>query len=106
MSERLPITDSPWFWVVLFSIFGLILLLLFYPKYRDLQSMRERQYQARERVQEDATNDPTRRAYSRPDATLIPLWPLVVLLGGVAAVAAAMLIRGRRGSHVDESSPP
>jgi hypothetical protein len=113
MSERLPITDSPWYWVLLFSVVSLGAIAAIQVKYGRRQANLERQYQARERVQDDATADPTRREYSTPDATLIPLWPLAVLLGGVAMLAAGMLARGRvgrgrgrPGSLRDEGRPP
>ena len=96
MSERAPITDSPWYWVLLFSVVGLGAMAAIHVKYGRRQANLERQYQARERVQDDATVDPDRRDYSTPEATLIPIWPLAVVLGGVAAVAAAMLLRDRR----------
>jgi len=95
MSERSSITDSPWYWVLLFSVVGLGAIGAIHVKYGRRQAGIERQYQARERVMEDATADPGRREYSSPEATLIPLWPLTVLLGGAATAAAVMLVRGR-----------
>jgi len=90
------IADSPWLWALLFSVFGLILLFIFHPKYRDLQSMRERQYQARERtgpIEFELEAMAARRDYATPENTLIPVYPLAVLLGAVAALSLAMLTR-------------
>jgi hypothetical protein len=107
-----PITDSPWFWVLVFSLMGLGALAAISGQYGKRQSRLERQYQARERIAEDAVGDPGRREYSTSDATLIPLWPLAVGLGGVVLFASVMLVRerlnrgrGRPGSLADEGPP-
>ncbi len=114
-----PVTDSAWFWALLFSVFGLILLFVFSPKYHDLQSMRERRYQARDRIaaeqsggnnlpQGDRINEgEERRDFASAEQTLIPLWPLAVVLSGVVIVAAIMLYRGRhRAASLADESPP
>ena len=93
MSQRPPITDSPWFWVLLFSVVGLVALAAISGQYGKRQARLERQYQARERIREDAVGDPRRPEYSAPDKTLVPIWPLAVVLGGVVLVAAVMLGR-------------
>jgi hypothetical protein len=104
-----PLTDSPWFWALAFSLTALAALavLVFSGWYGKRQTRLERQYQARYRVAEKLTaeNNPagsertddteTRRPFATPGNNLITLWPLAVLLGIVAAVAAAMLYRGR-----------
>jgi hypothetical protein len=76
-------------------------------KYGRRQSIEELKYQARTRVAEKLTaeNNPDTtaridspdapRSYATPDAQLIPIWPLAVLLGLVSAVAAGMLYRSR-----------
>ena len=104
-----PLTDSPWFWALLFSVVALggMATLVFSGWYGKRQTRLERQYQARERVAEkiNAENNPeaakrtgeleAQRPFATPGNNLITLWPLAVLLGIVAAVAAAMLYRGR-----------
>jgi hypothetical protein len=98
MDARPPITDSPWFWVLIFSLMGILALAAISGKYGKRQAGIERQYQARERV---ATAGPegaaqtAPRPYATADDTLIPLWPLVVVLGLIAISATAMLVRGR-----------
>lgn len=111
MSKEPLITDSPWFWVLLFSLMGLAALAAISGKYGQRQSRLERQYQVRERVREDALGDPERREYSSPEAPLVPLWPLAVVLVAVATGAGAMLWReyrgrGRPGSLPDAGAPP
>ena len=77
-------------------------------KYQKRQAKIELQYQARYRVAEKITaeNNPAaiertdaleaRRPFATPGNNLITLWPLAVLLGIVAAVAAAMLYQVSR----------
>jgi hypothetical protein len=117
-----PLTDSPWFWALTFSLMGLLALAVvgFSGKYQKRQAKIELQYQARERVAEKITaaNNPgggertddseARRPFATPGNNLITLWPLAVLLGFVAVVAGAMLYRASRAvpgpdSTVDSS---
>jgi hypothetical protein len=109
-NPKLPITDSPWFWVLVFSLMALLALAVvdFSGKYGKRQAGIERQYQARERVAEKIArenNSPggarideqeSRRPFATPGEQLIPLWPLAVLLGIAAILAATMLIRASR----------
>jgi hypothetical protein len=109
-NDRSPLTDSPWFWALAFSLMGLIALAAvgFSGKYQKRQAKIELQYQARERVAEKLTaeNKPAggertddleaRRPFATPGNNLITLWPLAVLLGIVAVLAGAMLYRASR----------
>jgi len=90
-----PLTDSPWFWGLIFSVVGLIALVVISGQYGKRQARIERQYQARERIGDNAVNDPTRPEYATPDNTLVPIWPLGVLLVAAAVCAAVMLHRER-----------
>jgi hypothetical protein len=104
MSEQVPITDSPWFWLLAFSGVALIALATISGQYGKRQARLERQYQARERVADGAvgdgaTSDPERREYASPDNTLVPLWPLAIPLVGVAGFATVMLRRQLRRQH-------
>jgi hypothetical protein len=108
-NEQSPLTDSPWFWALTFSLMGLLALAAvgFSGKYQNRQAKIELQYQARERVAEKLTaenkgtegertdNSEARRPFATPGNNLITLWPLAMLLGIVAVVAGAMLYRGR-----------
>jgi hypothetical protein len=109
-NEQSPFTDSPWYWALAFSLMGLLALAVvgYSGKYQKRQAKIELQYQARERVAEKLTaeNNPAgtertddleaRRPFATPGNNLITLWPLAVLLGIVAIVAAAMLYRASR----------
>jgi hypothetical protein len=103
---RPPITDSPWFWLLIFAGMALAALLAIGPKYGGRQARLERRYQASERITADRSkNRPA--DFASADDTLIPLWPLAVVLSLVVVLAAIMLIRGRRrlGSRAGESVP-
>ena len=102
--DKSPITDSAWFWLVLFSWVGLLILFVMHGRYGQRQARIEKQYQARDRVVNDDVGNPTRRDYSAPNQTLIPLWPLATLLVGVAAIASIMLYREQH--RLAEESPP
>jgi hypothetical protein len=117
---RSPLTDSPWFWALLFSLVALggMAVLTFSGWYGKRQTRLELQYQARYRVAERITaeNNPTtsertddleaRRPFATPGNNLITLWPLAVLLGIVAVVAGAMLHRGREVRQAHPSGRP
>jgi hypothetical protein len=105
--EHTAVTDSPWFWVLAFSLMALLALAVISGKYDRRQANIERQYQARERVAEKITaennpadparidNPEARRPYATPGDKLIPLWPLAILLSLIAMVAAVVLYRSR-----------
>jgi hypothetical protein len=112
-----PLTDSPWFWVLAFSLtaLGALAAISFSGWYGKRQTRLERQYQARYRVAEKITaeNNPAtsqrtgdleaHRPFATPGNNLITLWPLAVLLGIVATVAATMLYRASRAKPGSES---
>jgi len=133
MNDSPPITDSPWFWALLYSAVPLVFLTIMSGKYGERQSRLERQYQGRVRAAEadapeaaaadevpalDATGDEPaegRRPFSSPENMLIPLLPLILVFLAIAAFAAVMLIReqrrlqrnvGRPGLLTDGNAPP
>jgi hypothetical protein len=111
-SIRPPLTDSPWFWVLAFSLMAILALAAMSGKYGRRQAVLERQYQARERVAAGETGaaavaDAERRAYAKPGDMLIPLWPLAVLMAVVAGVSGMMLYRSRtRLGQLANKVPP
>ena len=118
LQQRSPVTDSPWFWVLMFSGMALAALLAIGPKYGGRQARLERQYQARERIAarrvannqtaaERTSDQAERRDLASAENTLVPLWPLALVLSGIGVFAAIMLIRGRGrpGSPIDENLP-
>ncbi len=102
---RAPLTDSPWFWVMLFSAVGVVLLLAMSPKYARRQRQLEMQYYARQEIarrQVEGTSDPREPGQEgsvAPPADgelIIPLWPLVSLFATSFAISAALVWRGAR----------
>jgi hypothetical protein len=108
MSEKRPISDSPWFWVLVFSLMALGLVAILTPKYGERQSQLERRYQGAMRAAESKTETANpgenaragqngasdlvaSRPISMPGNTLITLGPLVALLAVVAAIAWVQL---------------
>jgi len=106
--QRQPLTDSPWFYVLAFSAMAMLALAVIGPKYGRRQSAMEQKYQARQRIadQHAARNNPgdesrndeiaAPRRFATPDDTLVPLWPLAVVMLAIALFAFVMLLRGRR----------
>jgi hypothetical protein len=103
-----PLSDSPWYWVLVFSLMALAALVAMSGKYGRRQANIERQYQARQRIAEKHTaennsqaaeridDSEARRSFATPGNNLITLWPLAILLSLVAIVATAMLFRASR----------
>jgi hypothetical protein len=114
------ITESPWYWVLAFSLMALLSLVVIGPKYGRRQSALERKYQAREWIEDarqarNSSNfDPrtdeiaARRQFATPGDTLVPLWPLAAILVVVVLFSIYMLRRGREHSVSlrNEGSPP
>jgi hypothetical protein len=111
-----PVTDSPWFWVLTFSLMALFILVLMGPKIGRRQAKIELNYQARERVaaEQEAGNNPNpgersdeladRQAFATPEDTLVPLWPLATILLVVVLVSWYMLFTRGRGRLATASS--
>lgn len=114
-NPQLRLTDSPWYWLLVFSLFAILAIGAIGIKYGKRQSGIERQYQARERVAEKlaaANKTPgdtrivdqeARRPFAMPGNNLITLWPLVILLGLISMVAATMLFRASRAVPENEA---
>jgi hypothetical protein len=104
-----PVSDSPWFWVLVFVLVGLVGLAAIHDKYGKRQAGIERQYQARERTAEQVAaignadsgdgktvEDVPLPGYATPGHNLISIWPLFVILAVLGVVAAIMLSRERK----------
>ena|SRR5436190_1133398 len=78
-----PLTDSPWFWLYLFSIAALAGLLLIGPKYYARQTQVERQYEGKVRAAQAASGAQPTKEMSTPDATKSSLAPLFLLFGAI-----------------------
>lgn len=112
---RPPVTDVPWFWVLVFSAAALVALVLIWPQYAKRQRRLEMQYQAHEEMTrrrvtgEARAREPGKEGDAPPPAVgelIIPLWPLLVVLVGVIGVSAHMLRRARATVPVGPGARP
>ena len=113
VGSRWVLTDSPWFWTLLFSLCATTAVLAMGGKYGRRQSTIERKYQARQRLQQEnvlttrpeATSDgPSPQAFSQSNSTLIPLWPLAVITLSLSLFSGFMLARQRIANAVADES--
>jgi hypothetical protein len=94
------LTDSPWFWLILFLCGGLIALALTGPKYSWRQPQLERQYQAREISGQSVSPAEGRQPLSQPGQPMLSLRPLTLLFAAALCVSMILywLTRLRRRS--------
>jgi len=100
-----PITDSPWLWFALFTGVGLAALLATGGKFGKRQAGIENKYQARAAVASGTLEVETDAKgvkhvgvvpqYSTADSTVIPLWPVEVILGALCLTSVVLLLRQR-----------
>lgn len=110
MSDHSPapgrLTDSPWFWSLLFSVMSLVGIGLIGPKYARRQAQIEGRYLGRERAAVERQRraaglepvdlaDTAADAAAAPPERIVPTWTLVTLAGLAAAGSAVMLARER-----------
>ena len=101
---KFRLSDSPWFWGLLFSVMSLIALGLISPKF----DRRQRQVESRFLGRQEAAIERSRRSAGLPPQDLadgareqefvaakriIPLWTLVLTAGITATGSAVMLQR-------------
>jgi hypothetical protein len=113
-STPAALTDSPWFWGVLFSLMALVGLALIAPKFAKRQGQLERRFRGREQSAlerqrrlaglpetdlADTASEPVPfdgAAGEGQGGTIVPLWTLAIGAGFAAAGSAVMLARERR----------
>ena len=110
------LSDSPWFWALLFSLMALAGALLIAPKYEFRQGQVEgrflgRQAAAVERERRSAGLEPVDLAAVARDreeaqpGRIVPLWTLAAAAAAAAAASAAMLWRERCRSVRERAAP-
>jgi hypothetical protein len=124
MTSKRPISDSPWFWMLVYSGWTFVALALLSLKYGSRQSQLERQFQGRMVAAEKdspgssashaletpppgaeghATNPPADASqFSTAQNTIIALWPLTFIFFGLAVCGGVMLWRERRGMEIQQ----
>jgi hypothetical protein len=123
------VTDSPWFWVMLFSLAGLAGLFTIGPKFEQREAAIEENFHARERaagleakenvpdggaIAEDRSASDTSSGpqnATTPWRPIFTLTPIAVVLAAIAVVAMFNVMRyhrrqliALRQAHIDESS--
>src|SRR5687768_746127 len=101
--------ESPWFYAVWFCVFGAIVLFVGQEKYGERQAGIERRFQARSQTARPQVTEGSKStqaqprppsAYSTPGDTVIPLWPLGLVLAVFACAAGLLAIRAGHSSRV------
>ena len=109
-----PLTDSPWFWAMLFGAVGVLLLVAMLPRYGKRQHRLEMQYHARQEIARRqvegtvAAREPGEEGAAPPPVAgdlIIPLGPLLALFTGLFAISATFLWRSRRPGAVPAHPP-
>lgn len=114
MSTLLPpprLSDSPWFWALLFSLMAVAGIGLIGPKYARRQAQIEGRFLGRQRaaIERDRRAaglepvdlaDAATDAEGAPPARIVPTWTLVTVAALAAAGSAVMLVRERRHATV------
>ena len=114
--RRYRLTDSPWFWGLMFSLMGLVGIGLIAPKFDKRQRQVEgrflgRQQSAIERERRAAGLPPVDLAEAAQDREMVaprrivPLWTLAVAAGAAAAGSAMMLRREIRHNAASAAKP-
>ena len=85
-----PVTDSPWFWLVVFLCGALVALVLAGPKFSWRQPQIERQYQARQNAGQTVSTAEADRPLSTPGNPMLTLRPLLV--GLVVALVISTIL--------------
>ncbi len=105
--RRPPLTDSGWFWALMFSLMSVVGIALIAPKWEWRQRQLESRYIGREQAAverqrraaglkaEDLADGAVDREVAAPER-IVPAWTLVALAATATAVSAAMLWRERR----------
>lgn len=94
-----PVSESPWFWVMLFSLGALAGIATIGPKFERREQAIETKFHSRERglgreaAEPGPANDQAAAPHWEP---IFTVWPVMAVVGGVALVAFVQLIRLQR----------
>jgi hypothetical protein len=92
-----PVTDSPWYWALIFALAALAAIFTIGPKFERRQEVIETKFHGRERAQgrESKESPPTQTAESdaHPWSRVFTLGPLILTITIIALVAFAAVAR-------------
>lgn len=102
-----PVTDSPWFWMGLFALMALVGSAAIARKFDARQGQLEGRFLGRQQAAEERQRraaglppvdlaDAAREREAVATSRIVPLWTLMALAAGGAALSFAMLARERR----------
>jgi hypothetical protein len=103
------VTDSPWFWIVLFLCGGLIILTIAAPRIESRQRRLDMQFRARQAAGQTVLHDshelPSEESPPASAPTLVPVRPLMIGLV-IAMIGAAFMLwlTTTRSAHHDDGS--
>jgi hypothetical protein len=102
-----PITESPWFWVLLFANVAIIGGVLIAPKYNRRQATLERKFETRREVARQAVGgEGESTAQPATDGPqIVPLTPLFVFLMTINLLAMFFHFRQRMRRYQTERQP-
>jgi hypothetical protein len=107
MAPRTALTDSGWFWALMFSLMSVVGIAMIAPKWDWRQRQLESRFIGREQAAverqrraagfepEDLAGSAVDRDVAAP-SRIVPAWTLVALAAIATAFSAAMLVRERR----------
>jgi hypothetical protein len=100
------ITESPWFWGMLFCLAGLLGTLAIGPKYSQRQAQLERKYQGRQRAAQVRQGQPPTTRLSEPETTRVRISPVQwgLALGLAAGWFAVWRVLRRRRLEADPTT--
>ena len=107
-TSRGAVSDSPLFWIFLFSAMGMMALWASVPKYTWRQTQIEQQYHGATEMQRREAGLPATEIEVTPDERpmLITLRPLFIVTAGIAIVAAGALALQYRPRKIQPNSTP
>ena len=88
------VTESPWFWVMLFSLAGLAAVVTVGPKFEQREEGIEEKFHARERAMGRETFEKLPDDGATPDSQTLTQWPRIFTLGPIAAVLMCVAALG------------
>jgi hypothetical protein len=96
-AKTAPVTDSPWYWALIFALAALAAIFTIGPKFERRQEVIETKFHGRERAQgRESKEQPTADAVNtdaHPWSRIFTLGPLILTITFIALVAFAAVAR-------------
>jgi hypothetical protein len=96
-AKTAPVTDSPWYWALIFALAALAAIFTIGPKFERRQEVIETKFHGRERAQGRESKEQSTTNAANPDAhpwsRIFSLGPLILTITIIALVAFAAVAR-------------